>query len=68
MGKEGVMERRRFKQVVPLDQRLAQHAQQLRKEAKGLPPGGEREKLIRKARQLETASDVSHWLDKGHPG
>jgi hypothetical protein len=67
-GKERVMERRRFKQVVPLDQRLAQHAQQLRKEAKGLPPGGEREKLIRKARQLETASDVSHWLDKGHPG
>jgi hypothetical protein len=62
------MERRRFKQVVPLDQRLAQHAQQLRNEAKGLPPGGEREKLIRKALQLETASDVSHWLDKGHPG
>jgi hypothetical protein len=28
------MERRRFKQVVPLDQRLAQHAQQLRKEAR----------------------------------
>jgi hypothetical protein len=56
-----------FKQVVPLDQRLAQHAQQLRKETKGLPPGGEREKLIRKARQLETASDVSHRLDKGHP-
>ena len=27
----------------------------------------EREKLIRKARQLETASDVRHWLDKGHP-
>ena len=60
------MQRRRFKQVVPLDQRLAQHAQQLRKEAKGLPPSGEREKLIRKW-QLETASDVSHWLDKGHP-
>jgi len=55
-----------FKQVVPLDQRLAQHAQQLRKETKGLPPGGEREKLI--IRQLETASDVSHWLNKGHPG
>jgi len=61
------VQRRRFKQVIPLDQRLVQHAQQLRTEAKGLPPS-EREKLIRKARQLETASDVSRWLDKGHPG
>ena len=61
------MKRRRVKQTVPLDQRLAQHAQKLRKEAKGLPPGGERERLIRKARQSETASHVSQWLDNGHP-
>ena len=46
------MKRRRVKQTVPLDQRLAQHAQKLRKEAKGLPPGGEREGLIRKARAV----------------
>lgn len=59
--------RRRFKQVMPLVQRLSQHAQQLRKQAKGLPAGGEREQLIRKARQFETAGGVSHWLDKGHP-
>ncbi|MGY2904656.1 hypothetical protein ACVWVY_006750 [Bradyrhizobium sp. URHC0002] len=61
------MERRRVKQTMPLDRRLAQHARKLRKEAQGLPLGGEREKLIRKARQLEAASGISHWLDKGHP-
>ena len=53
------MERRRFKQLAPLEKRLAAHARRLGKEAMGLPPGLEREKLIRRARQAETASDVS---------
>ena len=60
-----MQKRRRLKQAMPLVERLSQQAQQLRKEAKGLPPGGEREELVRKARQLESAVDVSHWLDKG---
>ena len=60
-----MQKRRRLKQAMPLVERLSQQAQQLRKEGKGLPPGGEREELVRKARQLESAVDVSHWLDKG---
>jgi hypothetical protein len=60
-----MQKRRGLKQAMPLVERLSQQAQQLRKEAKGLPPGGEREELVRKARQLESAVDVSHWLDKG---
>ena len=33
-----MQKRRRLKQAMPLVERLSQHAQQLRKEAKGLPP------------------------------
>ena len=54
---------RGFKQIDPLDKRLMEKAQRLRKEAQGTPPGVEREKLIRKARQVEAASHVSEWLN-----
>ena len=56
------MERRRFKQTVPLDQRLMAEAERLRKEARGTPPGIERERLIRRARQAETAAHMQEWL------
>ena len=56
------MERRRFKQTVSLDQRLAEEAQRLRKEARGTQPGIERERLIRRARQAETAAHMQQWL------
>jgi hypothetical protein len=56
------MERRRFIQTAPLEERLEEQAQRLRKEAKGTPPGAQREKLIRMARQAETASHMQQWL------
>jgi hypothetical protein len=56
------MQRRHFKQTVSLDQRLSDEAQRLRKEAQGTPPGYQREQLIRRARQAETASHMSEWL------
>ena len=56
------MQGRPFKQFAPLDQRLSQEAERLRKEAKGTPPGIERERLIRLARQAETASHMQEWL------
>ena len=57
------MERYRFEQsAAPLDQRLQEQAKRLRKEAKGTPPGVEREKLIRQARQAETAAHMDKWL------
>jgi hypothetical protein len=54
--------RRRFKQTVSLEERLAEEAKWLREEAKLLPPGAEREALIRRARQAETGSHMSEWL------
>ena len=56
------MERRRFKQPAPLDQRLTEQAERLRKEARGTPPGIARDQLIRLARQAETAAHMSEWL------
>jgi hypothetical protein len=56
------MLRRRFKQTVSLEERLAEEAKRLREEAKLLPPGAQRETLLRKARQAETGSHMSEWL------
>ena len=44
------------------EQRMAQEAQRIREHIKSLPNGSERELLVRKARQLETASHISEWL------
>ena len=55
------MQRRRFKDG-PLDQRLTEQAERLRKEAKGTPPGVMRDKLNRQARQADTALHMQEWL------
>jgi hypothetical protein len=59
--------RRRFTQQQSLDHRLTDEAQRLRKEAQAASPGIERpgierERLVRHARQAETASHMSEWL------
>jgi hypothetical protein len=57
-----MVKRRRFKQIDPLDRSLSEEAERLRKEARGTPPGVERDKLIRKARLAETAAHMREWL------
>ncbi|MCP3388860.1 hypothetical protein NLM27_08730 [Bradyrhizobium sp. CCGB12] len=54
--------RRRFKQTETLEERLGAEAIRLREEAKKVPPGMEREQILRKARRCETGSHVSEWL------
>ena len=56
------MQRRRFKQIKSLEDRLAQGAKRLREEAKSLAPDIARDELIRKARLCETGSHMSDWL------
>lgn len=56
------MQRRRFKQTTALDYRLEEQAKRLRGEARGTPPGIERDRLIRQARQAEVAAHISEWL------
>jgi hypothetical protein len=57
------MERRAHsKQIESLEARLAAEAARLRHQAKALPPGLQREELLRKARQAETGSHLTEWL------
>jgi hypothetical protein len=56
------MQRRRFKNILTFPERLDQEAKRLRTEAARLPPGFERDELLRKARQAETALHVNDWL------
>ena len=46
-------------------ERLAAVAARLRKEARGIPAGIERERILRKVRQAETALRVDRWLNSG---
>nr|WP_247495244.1 hypothetical protein [Bradyrhizobium sp. 164] len=57
-----MQERRHFKQVDPLDERISGVAERLRTEARGTLPGVERDRLLRRARLAETASHVGEWL------
>lgn len=54
--------RRRFKQTVTLEERLADEAKRLRDEAKKLPPGPEQAELLRKARENEMVSEAAGWI------
>ncbi|BBC03342.1 MULTISPECIES: hypothetical protein [Bradyrhizobium] len=54
--------RRRFKQTVTLEGRLADEAKRIRDEANKLPPGPEQAELLRKARESEMAAEVAGWI------
>jgi len=57
------MQRRRFKNILSFPDRLDQEIERLRAEAEKLPLGShEREMLLRKARQAETAMHINDWL------
>jgi hypothetical protein len=56
-----MVKRRRFKQTVPLKDRLDTWAQEVRVQAEQLPPGPEREALLKKARQADIASHIDDW-------
>jgi len=56
------MQRRRFAQTTSLEQRLAEEAKRLREQAKKLPPGPDRERLLRKAREDEMVAQMAGWI------
>ena len=56
------MKRRRFNQATPSDEHLEEQVMRLRKEAQGVPPGVEREKLIRQAHKAEAAARIQEGL------
>lgn len=57
-----MIKRRRFKQPDVLEVRLAKEAEKLREEARDTPPGFQRQRLLRRARQAEVGAHMSEWL------
>jgi hypothetical protein len=58
-----MQKRRRFIHTTTLEESLAEEAGQLRDQAEMLPAGAEREHLLRKAKQCDTASHITEWLN-----
>jgi hypothetical protein len=61
------MQKRSFRKSSPpderLEERLADEARKLRDEASLLPPGHQREGLLRRARESEWTSQLTGWLN-----
>ena len=55
--------RRRFKQNISFHDRLTTWADQVREQANSLPPGPERDALLKKASQADTASHLDDWAN-----
>jgi hypothetical protein len=57
------MPRRRSKQLLTLQDRLSAWAISVRSQASKLPPGPERDALLKKASQADAASHLSDWVN-----
>ena len=56
-----VKQRRRFKQQFTLQDRLLAWSKEVLEQAKKLPPGAERDALMKKARQADVAGHLDDW-------
>jgi hypothetical protein len=56
------MRRRYFKNTLTFSERLAKVAKRFREEAETKPPGPERDELIKKAHQADTAAHIDQWV------
>jgi hypothetical protein len=54
-------ERKRIKQATSLRDRVVSFAKEAKAKADLLPPGREREDMMKKARQADTASHLDKW-------
>ena len=56
-------QRRRFKQNLSLQDRLTAWAEAVREQANQLPPGPDRDRLLAKASQADTAAHLDEWAN-----
>ena len=56
------MQHRSFRNILTFPDRMAKEAERFRQEAETKPPGQERDDLLRKARQAETAAHIDQWI------
>ena len=57
-----MLKRRRFKQTLNLSERLMEDVELLKAQLAKLAPGPERDQVVRRIRQNETASHIDEWL------
>jgi len=57
-----IIRRPRVKHTMSFKDRLLKNAREARAQAGGLPAGSERDRLMLKARQSETAADIDTWV------
>ena len=58
-----MLKRRRTKQTIPLKDRLAAFAKEMVEQASLLPPGEEKDDMLRRARRADTASHLDDWAN-----
>jgi len=58
-----MLRRRRLKQTQSLQDRLLTWTEEVREQAAKLPPGPERDALLKKLRQAETAARLEDWAN-----
>jgi hypothetical protein len=51
-----------MRREITIEQNWLEQSEEAKSEAEKLPYGKEREALVRKARQLKTASQINQWL------
>jgi len=55
--------RHRFKQALSLQDRLTAWAKEVREQAASIPPGPERDALLKRASQADVASHLDEWAN-----
>ena len=58
-----MLRRRRHKQAISLRDRLAAWAKMVREQAARLPPGTERDAMLKRASQANTAAHLDDWAN-----
>ena len=56
-----MFKRRRYKQQLTLQDRLSAWVKQVQQQALRLPPGPDRDALLKKARQADVANHLQDW-------
>jgi hypothetical protein len=55
--------RSRFEQSIPLKDRLSAFIRAMRERAALIPPGPEREEMLKKAKRAEAAQEIEDWAN-----
>jgi hypothetical protein len=58
-----MLKRRRQKQTISFQGRLAEWAEKIREQAARLPPGIERDEMLKRASQADTAAHLDDWAN-----